>query len=797
MGASGGSSSARFHGVDRFYSPPAVRKQIEQQQKQKLQQQQQSPTHRPARPKPRPAQPAAQPLVESRDAADNRAESDDSSSKPSVSSSPSSPSPVPSPPAGNLDRFLEFTTPVVPARYLPKTSVRGWRNCDAATVQSQPYFCLGDLWESFKEWSAYGAGVPLVLNGSDSVVQYYVPYLSAIQLYVDTSSATLRLRDRFPDTSSDSSCGSEVDQVQERITSLGTINHNVQGDFVGDSGDACTPATRPISVLASKFPDLKTYRSCDLLPLSWMSVAWYPIYRIPMGPTLRDLDACFLTFHSLSSPKRGRPQPKLMASVILVSGEERAPLLPSPSPPCAAVAEDDEIRPWPSDHHPFLPLPDGAAPLEPPATPSDPKQRLASLDVFRGLTVALMILVDDAGGAFPSINHAPWFGVTLADFVMPFFLFSVGVSVALVFKKTPNKMAATKKVILRTINLFLLGLVLQGGYFHGRNHLTYGVDIDRIRWLALSEVWLVSSILVDSPMSYVKKYYMEWIIAIVISATYVSLLLGLYVPNWQFEAPGSNSTLSNSYYGTKIETVQCRVRGSLGPPCNAVGLIDRLLLGQRHLYHNPVYKRTKECSVNSPDYGPLPPNSPAWCLAPFDPEGLLSSLMAAVTCFAGLHFGHLIVHFKSHTQRILLWSITSLILVLCAFVVQLSGMPFSKPLYTLSYMFLTAGASGFLFILIYYIVDVNQLKMTFILFQWMGMNALIVYILAASELFPAFIQGFYWRSPQNNLVNATESILQTIFHSKRWGTLAFVLLEIMFWCLAAGFLHMKGIFIKL
>lgn len=46
----------------------------------------------------------------------------------------------------------------------------------------------------------------------------------------------------------------------------------------------------------------------------------------------------------------------------------------------------------------------------------------------------LMILVDDAGGAFPSINHAPWFGVTLADFVMPFFLFGVGVSISLVFK---------------------------------------------------------------------------------------------------------------------------------------------------------------------------------------------------------------------------------------------------------------------------------------------------------------------------------------------------------------------------
>ncbi|WOL15813.1 hypothetical protein Cni_G24594 [Canna indica] len=497
------------------------------------------------------------------------------------------------------------------------------------------------------------------------------------------------------------------------------------------------------------------------------------------------------------------------STVIVVNRGERAPLLSS-SPPI--TTEDDQIRPSLSGgcDTPSSP-PNGDAAPKPTAAPSaDPKQRLVSLDVFRGLTVALMILVDDAGGAFPSINHAPWFGVTLADFVMPFFLFSVGVSVALVFKRTPNKVAATKKVIFRTINLFLLGLVLQGGYFHGRNHLTYGVDINHIRWLgilqrisigyflaALSEIWLVSSIFVDSPRSYVKKYYMEWIIAILLSATYVSLVLGLYVPSWEFEAPSSNSTISSPQFLTKTETVQCEVRGSLDPPCNAVGMIDRILLGQGHLYNNPVYKRTKECSVNSPDYGPLPPNSPNWCLAPFDPEGLLSSIMAAVTCFVGMHFGQLFVHFKSHSQRILLCSTTSLVLVACGFFVQLIGMPFSKPLYTLSYMLLTAGVSGFTYILIYYIVDMQQFKMPFILFQWMGMNALIVYVLAAAELFPAFVHGFYWCSPENNLVNATESILQTIFHSKKWGTLAFVLLEILFWCLAAGFLHTRGIYIKM
>eukprot|EP00252_Welwitschia_mirabilis_P016328 TRINITY_DN3600_c0_g1_i9.p1 TRINITY_DN3600_c0_g1~~TRINITY_DN3600_c0_g1_i9.p1 ORF type:complete len:102 (+),score=11.50 TRINITY_DN3600_c0_g1_i9:234-539(+) len=60
--------------------------------------------------------------------------------------------------------------------------------------------------------------------------------------------------------------------------------------------------------------------------------------------------------------------------------------------------------------------------------------RIATLDVFRGLTIAVMILVDDAGGEWPRIAHAPWNGCNLADFVMPFFLFIVGFAIALAFK---------------------------------------------------------------------------------------------------------------------------------------------------------------------------------------------------------------------------------------------------------------------------------------------------------------------------------------------------------------------------
>lgn len=69
--------------------------------------------------------------------------------------------------------------------------MKGFRTCDG---EFQPYFVLGDLWESFKEWSAYGAGVPLILNDSDSVVQYYVPYLSGIQIYGKSKKSSTRLR---------------------------------------------------------------------------------------------------------------------------------------------------------------------------------------------------------------------------------------------------------------------------------------------------------------------------------------------------------------------------------------------------------------------------------------------------------------------------------------------------------------------------------------------------------------------------------------------------------------------------
>ncbi|KAK1291927.1 hypothetical protein QJS10_CPB17g01170 [Acorus calamus] len=172
-----------------------------------------------------------------------------------------------------------------------------------------------------------------------------------------------------------------------------------------------------------------------------------------------------------------------------------------------------------------------------PSTKSPPLLlHIRILDRYFLVLLQLMILVDDAGGAFPSINHSPWFGVTIADFVMPFFLFGVGVSVALVFKKASNKSAATMKVVTRTIKLFVLGLILQE-------------DIHRI---------FFSSIVRNLAR---EQHCGEF-------------------------TPGIFEEILCSM-------VFCGIRGSLQPSCNAVGLVDRVLLGEKHLYQRPVYRRTK------------------------------------------------------------------------------------------------------------------------------------------------------------------------------------------------------------
>ncbi|KAK3020561.1 hypothetical protein RJ639_046911 [Escallonia herrerae] len=338
MSGTGGFAVSRSHGGDRFYNPPAIRRHqqllLQQQQQQQL----------PKAVKPEPASAVAE--------GENRTDSDDSAAALAKPPPVSSSSPQKPPTSGtNLDRLMEAVTPLVPAQYYSEVNARGWRTREP---ELHPFYCLGDLWETFREWSVYGVGVPLLLNGKDSIIQYYVPFLSGMQLYVDPSKPPQRLRrpgeESDAESSRETSSGGSSDCEADRRTK-GTldgswsqqnlVNSNSQRlnrlslrekSLMSTSSDEAEIGSSPgllmfeyleqeqpynrkplcdkVSILASQFPDLKMYRSSDLSPASWISVAWYPIYRIPMGPTLRDLDASFLTFHSLSTKFRSNGQPR-------------------------------------------------------------------------------------------------------------------------------------------------------------------------------------------------------------------------------------------------------------------------------------------------------------------------------------------------------------------------------------------------------------------------------------------------------------------------------------------------------
>lgn len=226
----------------------------------------------------------------------------------------------------NLDCFLHCTTPMAPSQYLPKSEMRNlnrlWHPWERENVE---YFRLSDLWKCYDEWSAYGAGVPIILQTGETLVQYYVPYLSALQIFTSTPSPPLfredsdsgdgETRDSYSESCSDESelwrwdgCSSEeggFEQDNINNNSLWQLNHRL-GFLYCQYLERSTPYARvplmdKISELARRYPGLMSLKSVDLSPASWMAVAWYPIYHIPMGKTIKDLSTCFLTYHTLSS----------------------------------------------------------------------------------------------------------------------------------------------------------------------------------------------------------------------------------------------------------------------------------------------------------------------------------------------------------------------------------------------------------------------------------------------------------------------------------------------------------------
>ncbi|XP_024965847.1 heparan-alpha-glucosaminide N-acetyltransferase-like [Cynara cardunculus var. scolymus] len=438
--------------------------------------------------------------------------------------------------------------------------------------------------------------------------------------------------------------------------------------------------------------------------------------------------------------------------------------------------------------------------------PKEKSKRIATLDAFRGLTIVLMILVDDAGGVYARIDHSPWNGCTLADFVMPFFLFIVGVAIALALKRVSNMKYAVRKIIIRTLKMLFWGILLQGGYSHAPDELVYGVDMKKIRWCGILQrialVYMIvalietlttklrPTVVQPGPFSIFSAY--KWLGGFIAFLIYMITTFALYVPDWSFTIRHHDRLESF--------TVECGMRGHLGPACNAVGYVDREVWGINHLYSQPVWSRLKACTFSSPESGHLRPDAPNWCRAPFEPEGLLSSISAIVSGVIGIHYGHVLIHFKGHAERLKQWISMGFGLLIIAIILHFTdAIPINKQLYSFSYVCFTAGAAGIVFSAFYILIDVWGKRTPFLLFEWIGMNAMLVFVLGAQGILAGFINGWFYKNPDNNLVNwIQDHIFNDVWHSERVGTLLYVIFaEIVFWGVLSGILHRFRIYWKL
>lgn len=295
--------------------------------------------------------------------------------------------------------------------------------------------------------------------------------------------------------------------------------------------------------------------------------------------------------------------------------------------------------------------------------------RLVSLDVFRGITIALMVLMGNPGGSeyYGFLQHADWNGLILADVVFPFFIFIVGVAIPYSFTNKLERKVSKRSLLLRitrrTIILFLLGLFINGfPYFNLGTLRIMGV----LQRIALCYFFASLIFLFVKP---------KWRLLLTAAIPLVYWALMVLVP-----VPG---------YGA----------GVLTKDGNLAAYLDRLLLGG-HLYTG------------------------TW-----DPEGILSTLPAVATALMGVLTGQHLMSYREPSKKLVnLVSFGSLALVIGS--VWNIVFPINKNLWTSSYVAFTGGMAILLFAVCYFIIDVKRKTGWTRPFVILGMNAIAVYVLS-------------------------------------------------------------------
>ena len=442
--------------------------------------------------------------------------------------------------------------------------------------------------------------------------------------------------------------------------------------------------------------------------------------------------------------------------------------------------------------------------------------RLVSLDVFRGLTIAGMVLVNNPGtwsAIYGPLKHAEWHGITPTDYIFPFFLFIVGVAIPIALKKRMQNGVSGKiyrKIISRAAMIFALGLLMSMIPFFQFNDTTgipYALKIALVLsfstalFLYLLEKRTAAAITAAVSAATILIVYFAggtvvWYnfstmrIPGVLQRIAVCYLIASIIflhTDWKQQAAISVSLLLLYWLLMTIVPVRgCDVTTVDDKACNLAAYLDRLILTEAHMWRSAKV---------------------------FDPEGILSTIPAIVTTLSGVLTGSWmtrpITGSSDSGEKSAIPNPQSQIdkaagLFFAGTVLLAAGwswsllFPLNKSLWTSSYVLYTSGLALLTLASCYYLIDVKGYKKWSWPFVVFGVNALALFVF--SGIMARLLGMIRLAGPEEGKeISLQQWIFGNLFLS--WASpinasLVYAVCFILFWLFLMWLLYRKKIFVK-
>ena len=347
------------------------------------------------------------------------------------------------------------------------------------------------------------------------------------------------------------------------------------------------------------------------------------------------------------------------------------------------------------------------------------KERLTSLDVFRGFTILLMTIVNNPGdweAIYPPLEHAKWNGYTLTDLVFPFFIFIMGTAISFAMPNKTYDNTTFNKIVVRSLRIFCLGLFLN---FFGKIQV-FGLDGIPLLLTRLVITFTVAYALLGDFSPKIKMYLVIVILSILLFLAYSSIEAFREV-----RIPGVLQRIAIVYFCASLLYLKANQKTQL---LVALGLL-LFYWGLMALIPVPgIGAANFEKGTNLAAWldGVLLKNHMWSSTKTWDPEGILSTIPTIASGIIGMLMGQLI---NRPMKKMLIFRrmILAGIVIIILGIVWNEVFPINKSIWTSSYVLFTSGLATLCLSLLYYIIEIaNYKKWTKFFLIW-GVNPMLVF----------------------------------------------------------------------